>query len=397
MSDSVKVDARLSSDMRLAFMHFPKTGGTTVHNCLAKLFSQDEICPERFDTISLWPKSLLDRYKFFSAHANLSSFAPISDRARIITFLRDPLERNISLFEYWASYSDAHIETYNLYQPRLAKSLGINEFFSRANRPQCAYLYNAYANSLAGINFSPFGIHHHENPREVAEKAIESLENISFFGISEDLDLSFDRLSSTLDIPNTYAGQRENVTRVNIINLPDAHEAPRLEEVKADTLAALAEATEADQLVYDYAVKRFYADQPRRRRLRGVAGPPAIATVRKGRDSTWVESHGEGFILFGPYVRLRPGRYVVEFRCRKSSSSAPIGTDALGYVDVVANIGQTFLGRSDIHWVDHDGEMLIRLEFETSTVYSDVEFRCFSSSMMPFDIDETTVLYIGLH
>jgi hypothetical protein len=159
-----------------------------------------------------------------------------------------------------------------------------------------------------GIRFSPFGTYRHENPADVAEQAIAVLDKLAYVGISEDLESSLEQLLLALDIPNTYHGQRDNVTRENLTRLPDTHEPRAFEEIKADTLDALAEATLADQIVYEYAAKRFFADQPRQRRLKGTAGPPTIAIARRGRYSTWVESRGEGFILFGPYLRLRPGR-----------------------------------------------------------------------------------------
>jgi hypothetical protein len=378
---------------RLIFMHFPKTGGTTVHNCLSKLFHHNEICPERYDQISFWPKDILDNYRFFSAHAFLSSFSLISDRANIITFLRDPLERNFSAFDFWSSFTNQYINDHDLHIARLAKSLGVNGLFGRENRAQCASLYNVYANWLLGIRFSPFGAHRHEKPADIAEQAIAVLDKLSYVGISEDLELSFEQLSLTLDIPNTYGGQRDNVTRENIARLTDIHEHRAFEEIKADTLAALTEATEADQLIYEYASKKFFSNRPPQRRLKGISGSPTIAIVRQCGNSCWIESRGEGFILFGPYLRLRPGRYLVEFRCRVSLALVSASAGALGYVDAVADLGQTLLSRSNIYIGDQSGDILVHLEFETSTVFNDIEFRCFSFGNEQFSVNETTILY----
>jgi hypothetical protein len=84
---------------------------------------------------------------------------------------------------------------------------------------------------------------------------------------------------------------------------------------------------------------------------------------------------------------------VIEFRCRAGATNGLGTVGALGYVDVIADLGRAALARSDLPGVDRSGETRIRVEFETSTVFHDVEFRCFSFGREPFSVNEATILY----
>jgi hypothetical protein len=75
------------------------------------------------------------------------------------------------------------------------------------------------------------------------------------------------------------------------------------------------------------------------------------------------------------------------------SEPVSAGAGALGYVDAVADSGQILLGRSNIYIGSQPGDMLIHLEFETATVFNDLEFRCFSFDQQRFSVNQTTILY----
>ena len=75
------------------------------------------------------PRPVPSAFRYFSCHARLPEFRFIEGPLKLITFLRDPIERSVSCFEYWASYTDRAIAEQRLAVPRLAKTLGLKGFY----------------------------------------------------------------------------------------------------------------------------------------------------------------------------------------------------------------------------------------------------------------------------
>ena len=89
---------------RVAFVHMEKCGGTTLHAMLASCFDSDRICPERFDGLGNWTLNELAAYDLFSGHFDLATCRSIPGDVRIITMLREPKSRLLSLFHFWKSH-----------------------------------------------------------------------------------------------------------------------------------------------------------------------------------------------------------------------------------------------------------------------------------------------------
>src|SRR5262249_170075 len=85
---------------KLVFLHHPKTGGTTLHHILMRGFDEDEICPERFNGLQHYSAGDLARYRYFSGHFDLLSVSLIPGEKKIITMLREPISRLISLYYF---------------------------------------------------------------------------------------------------------------------------------------------------------------------------------------------------------------------------------------------------------------------------------------------------------
>lgn len=80
-----------------AFIHIPKTGGSTLSNLLRACFSAERICPERFNQLHFHSVADLGRYDFFSGHFDYLSkhFIP-RQRVRCLSIFRDPIQRLVS-------------------------------------------------------------------------------------------------------------------------------------------------------------------------------------------------------------------------------------------------------------------------------------------------------------
>lgn len=113
--------ARIKSGPR-CFMHIPKSGGMSIHAALESALPSDYFAPQHFDTSvfcafnefdSLCPETraeiaatedereILGTYNVVSGHFSLPTLSKITDPSSVVTILREPRTRLISLYVYW--------------------------------------------------------------------------------------------------------------------------------------------------------------------------------------------------------------------------------------------------------------------------------------------------------
>jgi hypothetical protein len=114
---------------KIVFLHIPKTGGTSLHHLLTQGRSDGEICPERFNGLHAFTAGELVAYRIFSGHFDHPSTELIPGRKAVITMLREPVSRLVSLFHFQKSHRDEVIERDRLRLARLAKDHSMEEFF----------------------------------------------------------------------------------------------------------------------------------------------------------------------------------------------------------------------------------------------------------------------------
>ena len=82
---------------RIVFMHFPKTGGTSLHRYMVAAFAKERVCPERFNVFDRFSDEDLKRYDYFSAHMDYRNLRRCANPAFTMTVLREPKARILSL------------------------------------------------------------------------------------------------------------------------------------------------------------------------------------------------------------------------------------------------------------------------------------------------------------
>jgi hypothetical protein len=220
--------------------------------------------------------------------------------------------------------------------------------------------------------------------------ALARLEQLTFVGITEDMAGSMDALSRQLDIPNLYVGQFHNIT-----TREGPIEGDSASDIDDDCLGLIEQANMLDMIVYDRALTLALGDRQRIRTIRCIpAGMPGCH-VRSRFADTWVENRAGGYILFGPYVRLLPGRYTVVFRLRQRLAAMESwGAGSLGHLDVIARKGGLVLARRELQDVfGHSAEVTQRLSFEVNHLLHDAEFRVLAEPGAPFDVE----ISVNLH
>ncbi len=93
---------RASGERIFYFLHIPKTAGTTFNfSVLPKLFNASEICPAySYRQILQIPPAELSKFHLFRGHFFYFLHKLLPDKPIYMTFLRDPVERALSLYDY---------------------------------------------------------------------------------------------------------------------------------------------------------------------------------------------------------------------------------------------------------------------------------------------------------
>ena len=199
---------------KVVFLHHPKSGGTTLHHILARAFAKDEICPERFNGLRHFPAGELARYRFFSGHFDLPSVHLIPGCKKIVTMVREPVARLISLYYFQRAHRAEVIEKKGLELARLANKYAMKEFFLAPE----VRAHPAINNSLTRILVDTMeGERWEQNARlsatdseQYAQLALRELSALDAFGLMERYAESTELICAALgfDAPGTIEARQ---------------------------------------------------------------------------------------------------------------------------------------------------------------------------------------------
>ena len=172
---------------RLAFIHIEKCGGTTLHDMLASQFPPAAICPERYETIGDWTINELSDYALFAGHFNLAWCRCIPGDVSVITMLREPRARLVSLFSFWKAHRpDPDRDMFDLIG--IARDSTAEEFFAQGRVREHPSIRDAIAGQLTRTR----AVHALEpddpiltDPEQVLAEAVSALEGLAAFGLVE--------------------------------------------------------------------------------------------------------------------------------------------------------------------------------------------------------------------
>jgi hypothetical protein len=121
---------------RLCFLHIPKTAGTSISSILSRWYPENLIFQggNKLD-YNKYCKDEISEYRLYKGHIQFIYANPsLPSDTLFVTLLREPLERVISLYYFWQGYSDEYLNDPDVDEldklgPRIAKNMGILEFF----------------------------------------------------------------------------------------------------------------------------------------------------------------------------------------------------------------------------------------------------------------------------
>lgn len=190
----------------LFFLHIPRTGGTTLNSILESHFAPEEILRmykkteyERHRSLDL---SFLGPIKLITGHLLLEHTDPPSIYGipvRVVTFLRDPMERLASEYAFLRSWKQNH-----LYQVLNDKNVSFAEYL-QSRDPRLFYRgKNFMTRCISGMSFrdEPY-------PADAVAKAKRNLQDrFLFFGLQERFTESLVLLSEMLNLSNMLHERR---------------------------------------------------------------------------------------------------------------------------------------------------------------------------------------------
>lgn len=384
-------------DQKLVFLHIPKSAGLTFDAMLRSQFSPEDVCPERISQLAYWPREQLDSYLYFSGHETFRNLQRIPGEKKIVTFLRQPVDRIVSFYSYLSSHSWSAINGGNLHPHRLAKFYSLKDFLKN-DPPGYLSSDNLMTRYLADLTLNRDGKPWRDDV-ELLETALENLETLTAVGLCEYFEDSLPHIFARLEMPAPASYDTKNVTYTNHVQAPGWFEPMESFEIDDETDELLAQFSRLDQLVYREGRNRVLADigaQPRR--MRGFAhlvGSP----LPRGADGARQTRIGEaGFLLHGPYMRLARGDYRLSLRL-EAGAVEPQGADGevMAVVDVVSS------GGSRVHTLRQltHGDLLggdanpLQIEFRLPNTVGDLEVRVCSTGRCELTLDLDIRLQTG--
>ncbi len=140
----------------LGFLHIPKTAGTSLVHALNAGFSSERVMPAAlvYDLRNQTPKSLRKRYDFLYGHVGMDVLKPVA--TQIVTVVREPTDRIISLYNYWRSVpiESATVFEGGLIDPgvTLAKDLSFRDFIECGHQRILNDIENGQVFQIAASN-----------------------------------------------------------------------------------------------------------------------------------------------------------------------------------------------------------------------------------------------------
>jgi len=262
---SSEISIRDLTEEKLVFLHLPKTGGTTLRHVLAQGFEPARICPEPFNRLQHYCAGELARYRLFSGHFDLPSTQLIPGPKAIVTMVREPTARLISLYFFQRAHPPEIIERDHLELPRLAQRHTIDEFFAAPAVTRHPSIDNALTRTLTQV--LPEGswdalVGEPENavPAEaLLHRALRALDALDAVGVLERYEESARVICARAQLAvDTHIKPRqvlEDLVASREMSLPER--APVTER----TLRLLAPLVAADRVLYRRAGERLDAER----------------------------------------------------------------------------------------------------------------------------------------
>ena len=250
----------------VALLHIEKTAGTALAMVLSRQCHPMQIYtdPDLGETQRLGapaqpPPDLADR-KLIWGHYDLPGLRRLAPGRLIITMLREPQARVLSLYYFWRSIHPDRVAA--LADPRVtaAHDLGLLDFLRCQNPAVRDSIGNAYVRRLASLNAGgtlPDIVA--LDPEGALTQAMLALDDVACAGIVERMADSLMVMSHLLGLEITNALPQVNVGTRNAADAPDEFRDVARQTITPEIATELQRLTRLDLAVYDACSVRLTA------------------------------------------------------------------------------------------------------------------------------------------
>ena len=200
---------------KVVFLHVPKCGGTTLHDILGQWYGPQNMHPERFNELYSYTGAQLASSLVFSGHYDFYATTLIPGPQQLISFLRDPAERLVSLYNFHRAHTPEIIERNNLLLPRWANEYDIDAYFAqpeiRAHPAVNNMIVRVFSNIPQTTPSVISGPLRDIDMDTMLEQALENLEKFAFVGFMDTYDTDVNRLADMLGCPRLVDTPKQQV------------------------------------------------------------------------------------------------------------------------------------------------------------------------------------------
>ena len=249
----------------IAFLHLEKTGGVSFAEAITGLFHPEQIDPDPQRTAAphvVVPfagrdAAAIRRRALIFGHYDVPSLRRIDPGRPIITLLREPERRILSLYYYWRSVDPAVLAgTARNEAVRLAQDLDLLAFLQTADWSVRNYIDNFYVRRLTGLYVGPDGSDPLAgDPEAGLTAALDALGRLEFVGITEAMEDSMSRLSGMLGADLAAGAGQLNAADDNAGTAPGVFRAVARDALTPAHREVLARLTRLDGAIYRAAAR----------------------------------------------------------------------------------------------------------------------------------------------
>lgn len=198
---------RNAAKSKIVFMHFWKAGGSTMLDIFRRKYGNNNVLLAYNGEIKQLTNNQLNEYRVIIGHIDSSEIGIIPGRKRVITLLRDPIKRMMSLYYFAKSHDLNKTSKKDEILVHLAQKYSITDFFKSREFSELTQFHNNYCKSLVVNNKNG----------EILESAILGLHGLYEFGIMEDYDTSTQMILNKLGIESNEITTPKNVLKNRVI------------------------------------------------------------------------------------------------------------------------------------------------------------------------------------
>ena len=249
----------------VSFLHLEKTAGTALANALTERFHPLQIDqdpnrtmpPHRRSAFPTPALAAIRERKLVWGHYDLPSLLRLDPQRAIVTMLRDPAARILSLYGYWRSVEPSSLERFGNEELKLAQRLDLLAFLRHDDPSLVDMIDNLYVRRLTGLYWSGAAVDPlRADPGRALALARQALGGLSFVGVVERMEESVAGLSAAIGA-TLSSPRRENISDANVASTPGVFRRVEPVDVTPAVAAELDRLTSLDRVIYAECLARL--------------------------------------------------------------------------------------------------------------------------------------------